>query len=209
MNLLIFGASGMTGVELVRQSLAQGHLVTAFVRVPARLKLENANLRIIQGDVRDYPTVDSAVKGHDAVISALGVSKKLSQDPIVVDGIRKIIKAMETNQVSRFVYLSFIGVTESRNDAGFLIRHLVSRIVHNEIADHELKEQLIRASRLDWTIVRPPKLTNGAQTHNYRSGEGIRTGVLFPTMSRANVADFMLRVLRDNAFVRKSPTILY
>ena len=209
MNLLIFGASGMTGRELVRQSLAQGHIVTAFVRNPARLDVQNANLRIIQGDVSDYSLVERAVKDQDTVISALGVSQKLKSDPAVVDGVRNIIRAMEMNRVNRLIYMSFIGVRESRNNAGVLIRHLVSRFVRNEIADHELKEQLIRSSRLDWTIVRPPKLTNGSQTRKYRNGEGIRTSSLLPTMSRADVADFMLRELKERNFIRKSPTIMY
>ena len=209
MNLLIFGASGITGLELVKQSLALGHVVTAFVRNPAKIAIKNANLKLVQGDVKDYSLVERIVKGHDAVFSTLGVSRKLKRDPIVVDGVRNIIKAMEENNMRRLVYLSFLGVTESRKDAGFLMNHIVARIVHNEIADHEEKEQSIRSSRLDWTIVRPPKLTGSSRTGVYRSGEGIKAGSLLPTMSRADVADFMLRQLTDNSFIRKTPGIMY
>jgi|ERR1051326_1985034 putative NADH-flavin reductase len=209
MNILIFGASGATGRELVKQSLERGHVVTAFVRNPAKLALQHERLKTVQGDVKEYSSIECAVKGQDAVLSAVGVSKPLKRDAVVVEGVGNIVKAMESDTVRRFVYLSFVGVGESRNDGGFILKHLISRIVRNEIADHEVKEQLIRSSKLDWTIVRPPKLTGGPGTGTYRSGEAIRTRSLLPTMSRADVADFMLRQLTDNTFIRKSPRIMY
>ena len=209
MNLVIFGASGATGRELVEQSLAQGHVVTAFVRNPAKLTSRHERLKIIQGDVRDFASVEQAVKGQEAVLSALGVTKPLNSDPVVVEGIRNIVKAMDANSVKRFVYLSFIGVAESRKDAGFLLRNVISRIVRHEIADHEQKENLVRASRLDWTIVRPPKLTGGRPTGSYRVGEEIRAGSFLATISRADVAGFMLQQLTEDTFVRKAVRILH
>ncbi|MBI1803521.1 MAG: SDR family oxidoreductase [Ignavibacteriae bacterium] len=209
MNILIFGASGATGHELVKQSLAKGHAVTAFVRNPEKLAIKHQSLKSVQGDVKDYPSVEAAVKGQDAVLSALGVSRPLKSDPVVIDGVRNIVKAMEQNNVRRLIYLSFIGVTESRKDAGFMLKHIISRIVRNEIADHEEKEKLVRASALEWTIVRPPKLTNGNAVGVYRSGEEIKAHSLLPTMSRADVADFMLRQLTEKAFIHKSPRIMY
>lgn len=209
MNILIFGASGATGHEIVEQALSQGHAVTAFVRTPAKLTVRHDQLKLAQGDVKDQASVERAVKGQDAVLSALGVSKPLKRDPVVVLGVNNIIKAMEQNNVKRLVYLSFIGVGESRKDSGFLIRNVISRIVRNEIADHEEKERLVRSSRLEWTIVRPPKLTNGAPKGVYRSGEDITATSFLPTMSRGDVADFMIRQLSDNRFVRKAPRIMY
>jgi putative NADH-flavin reductase len=208
MNLLIFGASGATGHELVKQSLAQGHVVTAFVRNLAKLAIKHERLKVLQGDVKDYFSVERAVKGQDAVCSALGVSKPLKKDPAVVDGVKNIIGAMVDNKVKRLVYLSTNAVGDSRRDAGFLIRHVIARIVHNEIIDHEQKEKLILSSSLDWTIVRAPALTKGPLTGVYRSGEAIKASALLPMMSRADVADFMLRQLTQDTFIRKTPRIL-
>ena len=166
-------------------------------------------MKLVQGDVKDYASVERAMAGQDAVLSALGVSTPLKRDPIVIDGVRNIVKAMEKTNVKRLVYLSFLGVKESREDAGFLMNHIVARIVHNEITDHEEKERLITSSRLAWTIVRPPKLTNGPLTNTYRNGEDIKPKSFIPTLSRADVADFMLRQLADNAFVRKAARVMH
>jgi len=209
MNVLIFGASGLTGLELVTQSLNHGHNVTAFVRNPAKLTIQHEHLRIVAGDVKDVAAVERAMVGHGAVLSALGVSKPLRKDPVVVEGVRNIIRAMEKMGVQRLIYLSTNAVTESRNDAGFLIRHVMARIVHNEIEDHEQKEQLIRSSQLEWTIVRAPGLTKGLHTGTYRSGDDITAASMLPTMSRADVADFMIRQLTEQQFIRKAPRILH
>lgn len=87
MNLLVFGASGSAGHELVRQSLEQGHVVTAFVRNPAKLTVKHQNLKAFQGDVKDIVPVERAVTGQGAVLCALGVSRPLKRDPVVVEGI--------------------------------------------------------------------------------------------------------------------------
>lgn len=209
MNILIFGASGKTGQELVRQALAESHTVTAFVRHPEKLKVTHEKLSIIQGDVKDYIAVENAIRNHDAVISALGVSKPLKRDPIVIEGVSNIIRAMEQTKVKRLIYLSFLAVNEGRQDAGFIIKHIISRIVHNEIVDHEEKEQLIHASPLAWTIVRPPKLTNSVKKGLYRSGENIKPKSILPTISRADVADFMLKQLTDTTFLCRAARVMY
>jgi putative NADH-flavin reductase len=209
MNILIFGASGNTGQELVRQALAAGHNVTAFVRTPDKLVITHEKLKLIRGNVKDYSTVENAIKNQEAVLSTLGVSKQLKSDPIVIEGIKNILKAMEQMDVRRFIYLSFLAVGNGRNDSGFMIKNIISRIVHNEIADHEEKERLINSSPLEFTIVRPPKLSNGQKKSLYRSGETIKAKSILPTMSRADVADFMLKQLTDKTFLRKAARIMY
>jgi len=209
MNIIVFGGSGATGQEIVRLALTQGFSVTAFVRDPGKLKYHDPKLRVVHGDVKDYTTVERAMQGNDAVLSALGVSKPLKRDPIVVEGVRNIIRAMEGSSVRRLIYLSVLAVREGRARSGFLIRNVISRIVHNEIADHEEKEKLIASSRLEWTIVRPPKLTNGPRRGNYRFGEDVEPASILPMISRADVADFMLRLLKETAFVHKAPGIMY
>jgi putative NADH-flavin reductase len=208
MKVLIFGASGGTGRQLVKQAILQHHIVTAFVRSPADFGMAAANLAVFTGNVSDPNAIARAMKDQDAVISVLGVSRPLKPDPTVVQGVRHIIQAMEARGVRRFIYQSFVGVTDSRRYAGPLTRMVAVRVLRHEIADHETKEALVRASRLDWTIVRPPKLTNGALTGKYRCGEAIPARSLFPRLSRADAADFLLRQLTDTAFVRKAVSVM-
>jgi uncharacterized protein YbjT (DUF2867 family) len=209
MRLLVFGASGKTGREVVRQALARGFIVTAFVRDTARLQLAHGNLRLVKGELSDPKAIAKAIAGHTGVISTLGVGTPLTHDPVVIDGIRTIARASEHASVERLVYMSFIGVHDSRDAAGFLLKRLAATVLRQEVADHELKEAAVSDCFVDWTIVRPPKLTNGRLTAAYRVGEDIRARSPLPMMSRADVADFLLRQLSDAAFIRKVVRILH
>lgn len=207
MNLLIFGASGHTGREVIRQALARGHRVSAFVRDPARLGDVGAAVRPIRGDVSEATVVAQAVPGHDAVVSTLGVGTPLQHDPRVISGIQHILTAMQVAGVNRLIYQSFIGVRESRAAVGVLLRFIAPLPLRHEIADHEAKEALIRASASDWTIVRPPKLTNGPRT-TCRVGLDITTWAPVPTLSRATVAHFIVDELETPQYVRATPRLL-
>jgi len=209
MNLLIFGASGGTGRHLVEQAFAQGHGVTAFVRDPARLPISHPDLRIIRGDVSDAGGVAESVAGQGAVLVALGAPIPVRHYPALTEGLMHIVEAMERAGVRRLIYLSFIGVRESRRAGGFFIEYIASRLLRHSIADHEENEARIRRSGLDWTIVRPPKLTDGSRTGAYRHGEAIRARSPFPTISRADVADFMLAQLTDRTYVRKAAAVMH
>lgn len=209
MKLLIFGASGNTGQELVRQALSSGFAVTAFVRTPEKLLISHENLNVVQGDVGDYESVERAIKNQDVVLSALGVSETLKNDPIVVEGVKNILTAMQRLGVQRFVYLSFLAVGKGREDAGFVLRTIISRIVRNEIDDHQEKERLIRLSPLSWTIVSPPRLTNGRKKGVYRMGEALKAQSIFPMMARADVADCMLRQVASEEFIGKTVRVMY
>jgi putative NADH-flavin reductase len=207
MNLLVFGASGQTGQEVVREALARGHAVTAFVRDPTKLGDAAAKVRVIRGDVADEATVALAMPRHDAVVSTLGVGKPLQHDPDVIAGIRHILTAMQDAGVRRLVYQSFIGVRESRAAVGFVLRFIAPLPLRHEIADHETKEALIRASTIDWTIVRPPRLSSGPRSQ-YRVGEDIRTLAPVPTLSRSDVAHFIVGELENPRYVHRMPRLL-
>jgi putative NADH-flavin reductase len=209
MKLLVFGASGKTGREVVRQALARGYAVTAFVRQTSRLPIAHANLRLVAGEISNPEAIARVVAGQTAVISTLGVGQPMTHDQAVIEGVRAIARAAEQASVERLLYLSFIGVHDSRDAAGFVLRQLATTLLRHEVADHEVKEAAIIASFVDWTIVRPPKLTNGRLTAAYRVGEDIRARSPLPMMSRADVADFMLRQLTDAAFIRKAVRILH
>jgi putative NADH-flavin reductase len=203
-RVIVFGASGATGREIVAAALARQWAVTAFVR---RSERAPPGARVIVGNVDDAQAVAAAIAGHDAVISALGVGKPLASDPAVVRGVGHIVEGMHAHGVRRLVYMSFIGVRESRQSAGWLIRNVARHPLHHEIADHERKEALIKGSSLDWTIVRPPKLTNGPRTARYRSGALLEGGAFFPRLARADVAAFMVDTVLDRA-TYCSPTLL-
>lgn len=209
MNIIIFGASGGTGHELVKQALAQGHHVTAFVRNPSKLQIQHDQLKFIQGNVTDYASVERAIQEQDAVLCALGASSPLRRDPALIEGVGNITLAMKKQHVNRFIYLSFLGVKEGRKGLGFFIKYIVVQLLRNVVADHEVKEQIVKNSNLDWTIVRPPRLTNGNQTGNYRSGETIEQRSFILTISRADLADFMLRQLSDPSNIGKAPRVMY
>ena len=209
MRILIFGASGATGHELTRQALSQGHVVTAFVRTPSKLKMQHENLNVVQGNVADFKIVDNAIRGHDAVLSALGASSPFKYDHAVVEGLSNIVNAMEAHGVGRLVYMSFVGVKESRDTAGFVIKYIAPKLLSTEIKGHEVRERRIRDCALEWTIVRPPTLTNGKHTAQFRINEGIKTQGFTVTISRADVADCMLRQVTSQTFLRKTPSVMY
>jgi putative NADH-flavin reductase len=166
-------------------------------------------VRLVKGDVMDPSAVACAVEGQNAVLCALGAATPLRRDRTLVQGVRHIVDAMDRGGVRRLVYLSFLGVRHGRTQLSFIGRVIVSRLLRNVVADHEAKEEIIRRSGLDWIIVRPPRLTNGQRTGVYREGADIRATSLLPRISRADLADFMLRQLSDDTYVRKTPAVMY
>jgi putative NADH-flavin reductase len=207
MNLLVLGATGDTGRELVKQALDQGHTVTGFSRHAGKLAAEFPDVKVFEGDVADRAAVEKAVQGQDAVLSALGASSLFQRNPALTQGIDNVVKAMEQHGLRRLVYQSSLGVGNSRKQVNFLVRYIVIPLVlRNAIADHTDKERIIQNSKLDWVIVRPAGLTDGPRTGEYRSGETIEFGA---KIARADVADFMLKQVSDDTFLRKTPGISY
>lgn len=210
MKVLVFGASGGTGRELVRQALARGHSVTAFVRNPADFDIAGSGLIVIPGDVADRAQVTPTVRGHDAVICALGSGRSLKRHPELIEGVRNIVQAMQQEGVRRLVYLSVLGAGDSRHQLGWLDRYfIVPLVLRNVVADHSTKEEIITQSGLDWAIVRPPRLTNGSHTGRYRSGIDIGEGWMTSSISRADLAEFMLGRLATNADVHRTLAVMY
>jgi len=112
MNLVLFGATGKTGLEVVKQSLAKGDVVTAFVRDPSKLELEHENLKVIQGDIFEVASVGQAIQGQDAVVCALG-SSELKKTTVRAEGTKNIIQGMKENKVKRLVIISAMGVEKA------------------------------------------------------------------------------------------------
>lgn len=209
MNLLIFGATGGTGRQLVTQALAQGHTITAFVRQPARLQLAHANLRVEQGDVLNYAAVQRVVPGHEAVLSALGAPAG-QKDALRSIGTRHILQAMEEAGVRRFVCLTTLGMGDSKAALPWLYTWiLVPLLLRHAFADSEIQEDYIRQSQADWTIARPAALTNGPLTQRYQQGFPATAKGLRMKISRADVADFMLRQLHTTTYLRRAASLSY
>ena len=211
MKILIFGATGGTGRHLVEQALTQGHEVTAFVRNPAKLPLLHQNLKILPGDVLHYPTVEHAVVGQQAVLSALGSGTK--KDTLRSSGTRNIMQAMEKLGVKRFICQTSLGYGDSRqvlNRTPFYFKYLiVPLLLRHGFADHELQESYIKQSNLDWIIARPGNLTDDKYTGVYRHGFPSNDKKVTVKISRADVADFMLQQLTCDKYLYQTPGLSY
>ena len=209
MKIAVFGATGGTGQELVKQGLDQGHDVVAYARNPEKLKdLTHEKLKIVQGDILDPVAVESAVEGQDAVLSTIGAGAKRTN--LREEGTRVIIEAMQKAGIRRFICQSSFGVGDSRKDLPFFTRYIIVGIfLRHAFADHERQEPLIKKSNLEWTIVRPPYLTHGVLTGNYQHGltwSGMKNK---SKISRADVADFMLKQLTNTTYLHQTPWVSY
>ncbi len=208
MKLLIFGATGGVGRQLVEQALEQGHTVTAFARNPAKLDIKHENLKIVQGDVMDFASVERAMQGQEAVLTALG-SPPLKNTSVRSEGTRQIIRAMEKAGLQRFVSLSTLGAGHSWEILPLKYKILFRTLLRKAFAAHEDQENYIKQSQLDWTIVRPGAFANGDHTGQYRHGFPATDKTIKAKISRADVADFMLKQLSDDTYVRKTPGVSY
>lgn len=205
MKIIIFGASGKTGVKLVKQSLEQGHSVTAFVRNPEKLAIENENLTFATGDAFDPASVSQAVQGQDAVICVLGSGTDLKKTMIRAKGTINIVNAMQKNNIRRLMVVTAMGVAESWEDLSLFNKFIFAVLMKNIREDHEAQEASIKESSLDWTIVRPSGLTDTPRTGIYSVGENIPA--ITSRISRADVADLILKELIENALIGKAVTI--
>ena len=220
MRLTIFGATGGTGRRLVERSLAEGHEVSAFVRDPSKMTARHQRLEVIVGDAREASKVEEAVSGSEAVISVLGgglsnplkASRTGRADGPGSAGARHIIAAMEKYGIRRFVCQSAWGVGDSKHNpplAGLLfLEVLVPLFLRDDYADKELLEEIVKRSGLEWIIVRPMMLTNGVWTGNYRVGVDLKPGRR-PWISRADVAEFLMRQLTEDTYLRTAVAIGY
>lgn len=210
MKLLIIGATGGTGKELVKQALAQGHHVTAFVRNPAKFSLSHASLDIARGNVLDYSSVESAVRGKDAVLSALGHKRWIIPSRILSEGTSNILRTMEQHNVKRFVCETSLGVADAWWKLGlYYTLFVIPVIVFFYFRDKARQERLIRQSNLDWIIVRPGRLTNGMKRGSYRHGPNVGNALWTVSISRADVAEFMLKQLTEGMYLRQTPGVAY
>ncbi len=209
MQVLILGATGGTGRELVKQALGHGHTVRVMARSPDRLKTVHPRLEVLQGDISDTTALTAALKGQDAVLSALGVNDR-NPNTILSDGVLNLLRAMKRQKVKRLIFVSSLGVGDSKGELGPMYNWvLLPSLLKNVFADKERAEEAIRESNVDWTIVRPGSLKNKPLTGKYRAGPDAAKKRWFPRVGRADVADFILDTLEHNRYVRETPAICY
>jgi putative NADH-flavin reductase len=191
MKLAVLGATGGTGLEIVLQAIEHGHEVTAFVRNPERLKTFGERVTVIRGDLLKSAELARAIEGRDAVLSAFGPRNPVakSEADLLQRFAVALTSAMRQAGVTRVAVES---VAFLFKDAIIPPAYLLGRLFFPTIvADAGAMEQIISSSGLEWTIVRPPQLTNQPRTGAYRVREGHLPGFGFK-ISRADVADFMI-----------------
>jgi putative NADH-flavin reductase len=202
MKLVVLGATGGVGLEIVRQAIERGHSVTAFVRSPERLKPFQDRIAVKQGDLLNSSEVERAIQDHDAVLSGFGPRVPISKDDanLLRDFAVALTAAMQHVGVRRVVVVS----------TAFLFRdsivpptYLFGRLFFpGVVVDAAAMERIFEGSGLDWTIVRPPQLTDKPRTGRYRVREGHLPRFGF-NISRADVADCFLKTVEDRGSVGK------
>jgi putative NADH-flavin reductase len=208
MKIIIFGSTGGTGRQIVKQALEQGYKVTAFARSPEKLDQEHENLEVIKGNVLEFASVERAIQGQDAVLCSLGMSAMMDKSRVRANGTKNIIRAMEKNGVKRLICESALGVGDSYDILPWYYKYfMIPVFLRHVYADHNIQENYIKDSQLDWTIVRPAALTNGEHTGSYQHGFTAKNKTITLKISRADTAYFMLKQLTDNNYLHKTPCI--
>ncbi|MCW3842025.1 SDR family oxidoreductase [Micromonospora yasonensis] len=200
MRIAVFGASGGTGRLLVERAAAAGHQVVAVVRDPARLGAVSPDVTVVPADVTDPAAVAAAVRDCDTVVSLLGPGTVRGPTTVRSDATATIVAAMRETEVRRLVVVTAAGHTTDGDGpvVRFLLKPLLSRLLRHSFADMRRTEAIVRGSGLDWTLVRPPRLSDAPGTGRYRTAvdRNVRGGL---RLSRADLADFLLRCVDSPA----------
>ena len=207
MKLTIFGATGGTGKQLVVQALAAGHQVVAFVRDPSKLTTRHDHLTILQGELTNPETIEHAVLGTDAVISALG-PRRGAKDKSITRGTENILSAMVKHGVRRMVITSTPSARDPNDVPDFRFKlavRMIQLIARGACEDIVNTAKVVRTSDRDWTIVRVSMLVDAPKTGVVKVGYvnkemGMR-------ITRADLAEFMLKQVQDSTYLRQAPAI--
>lgn len=211
MHLTVFGGTGGTGEQVIRAALAAGHTVVAPARDPARIRTSHERLRTLRADVLDPLSLAGTMDDADAVVSALGTPGGKEPTTVYSAGVENILDAMHMAGVRRFIGVTALPVAP-RAEVSALERLVVYPILYRFFgegyADMARMEQVLRHSEMDWTVVRPPRLTDGPATGRYRTAVNhhLPRG---RTISRADLATAMLGLLDDPHAVRAAVGVAY
>ena len=210
-TVLIIGASRGIGLETVKAALHAGHSVRALARSAGRIPVDHPKLEKMVGDALQVPTVKRALTGVDVVIQSLGISAGpeiiFKPTRLFSAATRVLVTAMEEAQVKRLICVTGFGAGDSRGYGGFLYNVAFHLLVGRIYDDKDVQERMVRRSKLDWVIVRPVILTNGPKTNAYRALADPRDWTC-GFISRADVADFLIKQIDDDAFLHKTPVLM-
>ncbi len=208
-KIIVFGATGKLGLQVVRQALDSGFEVTAFVRDSAKLVVQHPKLRVVTGNILDAGSVERGLAGgYDAAISALGIFHREPRTELS-DGTANIVRAMEKHGVTRLVVVSSLGAGDSKGQGNLLARGLQRLLLKHVLADKDRQEALVAASTLTWTILRPPQLTDEPTARDDLvawSGPPSRAKTTWKT-SRASVARAALEAVSAGKYLRQAVNI--
>jgi uncharacterized protein YbjT (DUF2867 family) len=211
-KVLVIGASRGIGLETVKTALLSGHSVRALARSAANIPIQNAALDKMSGDALDPDTIRNALQNVDVVIQTLGVD--FSPRPVFKgtrlfsDSTRILVDAMKAAGLKRLITVTGLGAGDSRGHSGLLYDAVVFPLLLKRVYDDkDVQEWIIKSSGLDWTIVRPGILTDRPATHHYRVLTASKDW-RFGTISRADVADFLVRSIKDPALIGTTPLLI-
>jgi len=209
MKVTIFGGTGATGQLVIQKALSAGHSVTAFARTPSKISIQHVNLIVIEGGLSDIEKIETAVKGADAVISLLGPSGK-SKGLIISSGIKNIIAAMKRFGVMRLIATATPSYKDSKDKFQFGFAFgvfMVKMLLKDTYQDIVETGVQITKSQLDWTIVRLPMLSNNTSKGKLNIGYTGDGKVKLFSLTRSDLADFLIQQLDDKTYLRQAPLI--
>jgi uncharacterized protein YbjT (DUF2867 family) len=209
MKVLVLGAAGGTGREIVREAGAQGHSVVALVRSKAKAT-DLAGAELVEGDARDEQALSRALENCSGVISSLGTPvSPLREVTLLSTATRALVMAMERRNVRRLVCITGLGAGDSRGHGGFLFDRLFFPLLLRKVyADKDRQEDAVRASKLDWVLVRPVVLTDKPARGTVRAETDL-SGIHGGTVARGDVAKFVVQQLTDDTWLRRAPLITW
>jgi putative NADH-flavin reductase len=209
-KIIVFGSTGTIGKHILKQALLTDNLVTAFCRNRSNLEpVKHPNLQIVEGDVYNAQQVEDAINGQDIVIVALG-SGKSRKSTVRSQGTKNVIAGMKKSGTQRLICQTTLGAGDSYGNLNFFWKRIMfGWFLKQVFLDHELQEKYVKNSGLDWTIVRPAAFTDGERTGKYKYGFSGLDKELQLKISRADVAEFILKQTRSDKHLFQTPGLSY
>lgn len=205
MKIIVFGATGKTGLSFVKQALDKGNEITAFVRNPDKMKIKNDKLKIVVGSALDKIIVSNAIEGHDAVVSCLGSDAGRAKSVFLTRMTENIVEGMKANNINRIVYMASAGIYK---EIPGLTGKIVVYMLRNALEDHKNATDIIINNNLEYTIARPMGLIDGPKTEAFRKAiTGVPKGGL--EITREDVAYFLLESITNNEHVNEAVGLAY
>jgi putative NADH-flavin reductase len=209
-KIIVFGATGGTGKQVVAQALQKGYQVTVVVRNPEAFTMQHQNLSLVKGDVLQPYTFGTAMKGHDAVVSCLGIAKNVPTT-VYSEGVKNITTNMRKWDIQRLICISAGAVVVSPKSSfmmQFVIKNILQRFFKHLYADMLIMEAFLKTMNLNWTVIRPPWLRDTQHTGIYRTtiNEHIDKA---SKLSRADLADYIVNHLTDAETYKATVEISY